>query len=216
MNRFAMFACAVVTALGFVVPVQAGHKDSCCQPQCCPAPAPTCVEKTITCYRTEWVEKQVTTMETRCVTREVCEDKIVYEGVPEYKTQKRTIYVYKPEVKEIERDVTIAIYAEGCKKPCATGCSGGCGCGYVCDACTKCEPAYKTVRIKQCICVDASVPKEIEEVVCTTKIVEKKVQVKKCITEQVQVPVTKCVRECVKVPYTVTVKVPVCCAPCCN
>ena len=120
------------------------------------------------------------------------------------------------EMKEVERDVTIAIYAEGCKKPCATGCSGGCGCAYVCDACTKCEPAYKTVRIKQCICVDAAVPKEIEEVVCTTRIVEKKIQVKKCITEQVQVPVTRCVRECVKVPYTVTVKVPVCCAPCCN
>lgn len=169
------------------------------------------VDQIKTYYRAEVRCRDVAHVVPRTVCREVPDTKTVLITTPVYDTQKRTVYVYAEEKKEVERTVHVAL--PECVKP-ACGAAGCNGCGAkACGSCTDiCKPPVQThaLKIKTYECEAAAKPVEFSETVCTYKVQEKIVPCTKTISAVVNETVVRKKFYTVMVPYQVCVKVPVC------
>src|SRR5260370_5433488 len=118
----------------FATPAQAhgcrhggcGGCESDCAAPCaapCAASAPQFTEKVVTCYRTEWKEKEVTYTVNRMVPREVVNKHTYTVCVPVWTEEKRTVTEYKSVAKVVEKKVTVC-HRVPVETPC--GDCGGC------------------------------------------------------------------------------------------
>jgi len=208
-----------------------------CAAPCAPA-APQFVEKVVTCYRTEWKEREVTCTVNRMVPREVVNKHTYTVCVPVWTEEKRTITEYKSVAKVVEKEVTVC-HRVPVETPCGDcggcgGCDDGCGRRHhrlrghrgSCGGCGGCEtPCNIVTEVKKVPCtVYECVPvkRDIMVKVCHTKQEQKTVETKCTVWECKPEVVKKKVPYCVQVPYQTTVKVPVCetscesCGSCCG
>src|SRR5262249_2692255 len=139
---------------------------------CC---APTCinwVEKTITCYRPEWHEREVTCTVTRVIPHVVVENRTCTVMVPFFTPQTRTIYVCRYVPREIEREVvSCRMVPVCCTDPCT-------GCSY-----TSCKPEYVTHRVKSCVMEAVPEQREITVNVCSYRPEERTFPVHRVVCE---------------------------------
>src|SRR5205814_8195739 len=106
----------------------------CAQPcaQRCAAPSPQYVDKVVTCYKTEWREREVESIVNRMVSHEEVRKHNYTVCVPVWAEEKRSITEYKSVPKVVEREVvvcrTVPVEAPcgGCDSGCG-GCDSGCG-----------------------------------------------------------------------------------------
>lgn len=213
MSKWIATVAAVLGVALAAAPSQACHKGGCatCAPACAPCVTyqVNYVEKTVTCMKPEWREKDITCTVNRCIPREVVEERKVCVLVPETRQEKRTITVCRQVPREIEVDVTCCqMVPVACTDPC-TGCTV-----------TVCKPQYVTKKVKKIVCDLVPEQREIVVNVCNYRQEERTIQCKRIVFDIQPETVVRKVRECVMVPYTTTVKVPVCvpvaCAPACN
>src|SRR5438552_4078110 len=97
-------------ALAFNSAQAVGRKrcNDCCEPAC--EMKTEYVEKTVTCLKPEWKEREVSCVVNRLVTREEVSTHKCTVMVPEFKEEKRKVLCSRLVPKEIEREVTV------CKK----------------------------------------------------------------------------------------------------
>lgn len=196
-----------------------GRRKSCapsCDTGCAPAVQVSYVDKTVTAYKPEWKEKEVSYTVNKMVTREVVEKQKYMVQVPEYKDEKRTVTTYTMKPTVVERDVTTCRYVPVCDDGCNTGCDTGCGkrglfgrrggrgCGTPCVAVMETKKVSCTVM--QCV----PETKEVTVKVCTYKTEERTQEVKRIVCEWKPETVKAKQRYCEMVPYQTTVKVAVC------
>lgn len=192
--------------LSAVAPVQAfGRKQ--CKDDCCAPACTTCekwVDKTVTCYKTEWRERDVTYTVNKLVSREEVVPVKRTVMVPEWKEEKRVVNCPKWVDRMVEREVTCWQTVQTCEVDPCTGCSR-----MVCRR----VPVVKKVPccVRECVMEQ----KEITVKVCTCKAVEETVQCRRVVCEVKPEQVTCKQRYCVTVPYQTTMKVRVC-EPCCQ
>ncbi|HXG13397.1 MAG TPA: hypothetical protein VNK04_26805 [Gemmataceae bacterium] len=173
--------------------VRAGHV--CCTPCCI-----SWIEKTVTCYRPEWRERDVTCTITRVIPRVMVEERTCTVMIPVWTPEKRTIYVCRYVPREVEREViSCRMVPVTCTDPCT-------GCTY-----TSCRPEYVTHRVK-CVVMEA-VPeqREITVNVCSYRPEQRTFPVHRVVCEYRPETITYKQRYCVMVPYAAKVMVPVCC-----
>jgi hypothetical protein len=209
-----------------------GCESDCAQPCAAPAPPPPpqYVEKVVTCYKTEWREKNVECVVNHMVSHEEVRKHTSTVCVPVWKEEKRTVTEYKSVPKVVEREVVVCKKVPApCETPCG-GCESGCdnGCGHHrhrlfghrhkgCDDCgceTPCNVVREVQKVKCTVYECVPVKKDIVVKVChyeqQQKVYETKCLVWECKPEKVM----KKVRYCERVPYQTTIKVPVCAASC--
>lgn len=202
---------ALLAALVGAAPAFAGPHDLCCG-----APEVRWADQVVTCYRCETRVREVPVTVNHAVCREEVVPRKYYVSIPEYKEEKRTIYVYKQTHKEVERDFYSLVPAPPCPAP-APACDGhGCHGGPGCDICNTPELPVVKQKIKTLECEEGADKVEIVVPVCHYRAEERTELVKHTVVENVPETVVK--KECytVQVPYQVTIKVPVCVPACCH
>jgi hypothetical protein len=202
--------------------------QACAQP-CAPA-APQYVDKVVTCYKTEWRERDVECTVNRMVSHEEVRKHNYTVCVPVWSEEKRSVTEYKRVAKEVEREVVVCRKVEAPCGGCDTGCDNGCdnGCGHRhkllgrrrggdCGGCaTACNVVQEVQKVKCTVYECVPVKRDITVKVChyeqQQKVSETKCLVWECKAEKVM----KKVRYCERVPYQTTVKVCVSCASSCD
>lgn len=205
-----------------------GDCDSGCQTACAhEACAPAYVEKTITCYRPVWKEKDVTCTVNRCVPREVVTKHTYTVQVPEWKDEKRTVTVYVQKPKEVEREVVTCHRVPVCADACGSSCGS---CGSSCDdgccgrrhhrrhrhACceTPCEVVREVHKVKCTVMECVPEKREVTVKVCTYRAEQKTYETRCTVYDLKPETVTRKVRYCEMEAYQKVVKVPA--STCCN
>jgi hypothetical protein len=201
---FVGLSAILAALLGSASPAVACGPDlSCC------APKVEWVEQVVTCYRCETRVREVPVTVNHTVCREEVVPRKYYVSIPEYKEEKRTVYVYRQDHKPAERTVYSLVPAPSCPAP-APCCDGGSYGGAACDLCPPDLPVVKQ-KINTVECADSFDKVDIVQQVCHYRAEERTELVKHTVVENV--PETTIKRECYteRVPYQVTIKVPVCC-----
>jgi hypothetical protein len=215
-------------AVAFAAVASLPSKAEACRHNCrsrgnCSAPcatecvAPTYVDKTVTCYRTEWKEKEVPVTVYKRVPREVVVPHKCMVWVPEWKEEKRMVTQYHMVPKEVERVVTTChrVPVPCCETDC---CDDGCGRRRLFHRhrdCCNYQVVTESHTVK-CV-VNQCVPSQHEVTVrvCSYKAQEKTWETKCTVYDCKPETVMQKVRYCERVPYTTTIKVPVY-PVCCN
>lgn len=193
MNKLILAAGALFLTALATSSAQASH--GCCTP--CNV---TWVERTVTCYRPEWQEREVSCTVMRPIPHEVVEKRTCTVMVPVWNDQKCVVHSCRYVPREVEQEVTrCRMVPVSCTDPCT-------GCTY-----TTCRPEYTTERVK-CTVMDRVVePKEIVVKVCSFKPEERTFEYRRIVCDYKRETVTYMQRHCVMVPYEAKVMVPVCC-----
>lgn len=181
-----------------------GNRNECCAPPPCQVQV-VYVDKVITCYKPQLVEREVKCVVNKVVCKTI--DVPCKICVPEqvWTEQKRTYVVCKVVPREVEQVVTCCrMVSETVKDPC-TGCMV-----------TRCRPETYTQKVKTIVCDTVQETKEEMVKVCSYRSVEKTVIVKRVVAECYPEVVTRKVYDCVPMAYQVTIKVPVCQPVCCK
>jgi hypothetical protein len=206
-----------LVTVGFTVMilVMSGSSAQACFRRCrnscdtdCGAPAVQVqyVEKTVTCYKPEWKEREVKCTVNRMVTRTEVVPVKCNIMVPVWTDQKQTQVFYKRVPKEVEREVTTCHMVRDCVVDPCTGCTR-----------TVCRPEYSTQKVKCTIWECIPEKRDVTVRVCSWKPEERTVETRRVICEWKPETITRKERYCEMVPYQTTVKVPVCVpAPACN
>ncbi len=182
-----------------------GGRNECCAPPPCQPVQVTYVEKVVTCYKSQLVEREVQCVVNKVVCKTIDVPCKICTQEQVWTEQKRTYVVCKLVPREVEQVVTrCRTVSETVKDPC-TGC-----------LVTRCRPETYTEKVKTTVCDTVQETKEEMVKVCSYRPVEKTVVVKRVVAECIPVVVTQKVYDCVKVPYQVTIKVPVCQPVCCK
>jgi hypothetical protein len=197
-----LFALVLTTHRAQAHGLRGGCRDGC--DQC----TIVWVEKTVTCYKTVWKEKEIQCTANKLVPREIVANRQCEVCTPVWKDVKRTVTICNRVPKEVEREVVV------CRKvpvaPCCDDCDDGCG---RCRLFQRCRQDYEIVReVKKVKCTVwecVPVQKEITSKVCEWKREMKNIQTRCTVWECKPETVTRMVRYCVRVPYETTIKVPV-------
>ncbi len=178
-------------------------QTTCCQPVCC-QPQITWQERTITCYRPEWREREVSCTINRVVSHTVTEQRSCTVCVPTWHNEKRTITVCKCVPRQIQRQVCCTRMVPVCVTDPCTGCSHTC-----------CKPECYTQTITCTVMEQVPENREIQVPVCVMKQEQRPYTVQRCVFECKPEVVKHMERYCVSVPYQQKIKVAVC-QPCCQ
>jgi hypothetical protein len=169
----------------------------------CAAPAPTCVayeEKTVTCYRPEFHEREEKCVEDKVVLhRDVTTEKYTVQ-IPIFEEQKRlcTVLTHVPH-DTFHQETRCRLVSQCITDPC-TGCTV-----------TVCRPETYVETGKCTTWGYIPTQKEVTEQVCTgCKTEERTRECVHVICEHHPEPGVRKVNYCIMVPYEVKVKVPVC------
>ena len=187
--------------------------NNCCAPCCTPccSPCTTCcapvqyVDKTVTCYRPEWKERDVSCTVNRIVPREEVVPVSRTVMVPEWKDVKSTVTVMKQVPREVVQNVTCCRMVQTCVVDPCTGCSRVC-----------CKPESYTQQVKRMVMDCVPEQKDVTTKVCSYKPTVETIQCKRIVCETKPETVTRKERFCVMVAYQTTVKVPACGTTCCQ
>jgi hypothetical protein len=178
----------------------------CSSTECCAPYQVTYVDKTITCYKPEWKERDVTCTINRLVTRTETVPVTCTVMVPVWHEEKRECITYTKVCKTIEKEVTKCRMVRAC----------------VVDPCTGCTRRCRVPEVTTCI-VPCKVWERVPQIheytvkVCTLKPEEQTIQRTRVICETKPETITRKETYCVMVPYEKTIKVPVCTpAPACK
>jgi len=157
------------------------------------------VDKEVTCYKTEWKERDVTCTVMRAHYKDVVETHKCNVCVPVWTDKKEKVWVCNMVAKEVVRDVTrCKMERTCCTDPC-TGCTH-----------TVCKPVTYVEQVKCTVWENHPLEKEVTVKVCSYKTEEKTYQSTHRVCEYKPEQVTYKERYCVSVPYKTTVKVAVC------
>jgi hypothetical protein len=193
-----------------------GCRDRDCAAPCAPVETQW-VEKTITCYKPVWKERDVKVTINHCVPKDVVTKHTATVMVAEWKDEKKKVTVNTWVPKEVEREVVTCHKVPVCPAPCDS-----------CDDCNRrhrllgrrgCEAPYQVVqevhKVKCTVMECKPVEKEITVKVCSWKPTEKKWETHHTVWENKPETVTRKQKYCEMVAYETKVKVPVC-TPCCR
>jgi hypothetical protein len=183
-----------------------GDMGDCCQSQV------SYVEQTVTAYRPEWREREVSYTVNRVVPRTVVTQQQCTVMIPVWTSQKQMRTVYTRVPRPIERQVTCCRMVPTCVTDPCTGCTR-----------TVCQPQTFTQTVHSVVMECVPQQQEVTVPVCTMTAQQRTYEVRRVVCETVPEQVTRRVPYCVMVPYQTTVRVPVCtpmaaCAPspCCG
>jgi hypothetical protein len=197
----------------------------------------TYVDKVVTCYKTQMVEKEIdvtcnklvprevvntrkcTVLETewkdevrtitcnKLVPREVVNTHKCTVMVPEWKDEVRTVTCNKMVARQVEREVQTC---QMVTTDCVDPCTGCCR--------KVCKPCYTTQKVMTTVYDCVPETKQVTVKVCQCTPVEKEYTTKCMVYDCVPTTEKRKVMECQLVPYQTTIKVPVCTpvAPTCN
>src|SRR5205823_4833499 len=105
MNKLAVAALALLVVAAMGLPAEACHRKKCCAEECCAEScAPTTVawvDKVVTCYKTEWRERDVTYTVQRAHYHDVVENHKCTVMVPVWAEQKQTVWQCNMVAREI-------------------------------------------------------------------------------------------------------------------
>jgi hypothetical protein len=190
----------VAISLVAIVLTWATPSAQACHHVCCAPCCVTMVEKTVTCYRPEWQERDVTCTVYKAIPREVVEKRTCTVMVPVITPQQRTIYICKYIPREVEREVTCCRMVPVCVTDPCTACTY-----------TTCKPEYYTQKVRTCVMEAAHEARQVTVNVCSYRPEERTFECRRIVCEYQPQTVTCKQRYCVMVPYTAKVMVPAGC-----
>lgn len=158
------------------------------------------VEKEVICHRLEWKSREVDCVVMKPHFHEVTDKHSCTVMVPDWKDEKRTIWICKYEPREIEREVVSCRMVQACHTDPCTGCTY-----------TTCKPEYHKQKVKCIVMEAAHEKKEIDVKVCYYKPEVRNWETKRMVCEYKPEPAKRTEWYCEWVPHKTKVMVPVCC-----
>lgn len=219
MKKLLAMVAVLVIGTWVTVPAEAGHHgckstgcEGPCAAECTPAacaPAPcapaTYVEKTVTCYRTEWRERDVPCTVNRVVQHVEIIPQTVTSTISVMVEDKHECMVTNCVAREVVENVTCCRMVQTCCTDPCTGCTH-----------TVCKPETYVKQVKRVVFDQVPMKRVYTTHHCECRPVTKTIETKRVTCEIKPETVIKKERYCVSVPYQTTVKVAVCtpaCAP---
>jgi hypothetical protein len=158
------------------------------------------VERTVTCFRAEWREREVTCTVPRVTCRVEVTPQKYTALVPVWTDQKRVCTVPTLKPREVEREVTrCQLVPQTVTDPCT-------GCTY-----TVCKAVSHVHKVRCTVWDCVPEQREFTVRVCSYRPEERTRECRRLVYDCQPVTVVRKERYCVMVPYEVKVKVPVCC-----
>src|SRR2546430_1474970 len=168
MRKLTAAALGLLALVAVSLPAQAGHRRSCCNecaPECSAPTTVAWVDKEVTCYKTEWKERDVTCNVMRAHYKDVVETHKCNVCVPVWTEKKEKVWVCNMVAREVVRDVTrCRMERTCCTDPC-TGCTH-----------TVCKPVTYVEQGKCTVWENHPIEKEVTVKVCSYKTEEKTYQ----------------------------------------